>query len=57
MPGDRRDEVIGTDGQCGPAPVLVMGGLNISSPAVVAKIETCYPRTLADLPLVQVRSR
>jgi hypothetical protein len=57
MPGDRRDEVIGTDGQCGPAPVLVMGGLNISSPAVVAKIEACYPRTLADLPLVQVRSR
>jgi len=56
MPRDRRDDVTGADG-CDAAPVLVMSGFNISPPALIAKMEACYPRTLADLPLVQVRSR
>ena len=57
MPHDRRDDVAATDGQCGAAPVLVMSGFNISPPAAIAKMEACYPRTLAELPFVQVRSR
>jgi len=57
MPRDRRDDVAEADEQCGAAPVLVMSGLSISSPALVATMEACYPRTLAKLPLVQVRSR
>ena len=57
MPRDRRDDVTGADSQCGAAPVLVMSGFNISPPALVAKMEACYPRTLAELPFVQVRSR
>jgi mannosyltransferase len=57
MPHDRRDDVTTAGWPCGAAPVLVMSGFNISPAATVAKIEACYPRTLAELPFVQVRSR
>jgi len=56
MPHDRRDDVTTAEWQCGAAPVLVMSGFNISSPATLAKMKACYPRTLAELPFVQVRS-
>jgi hypothetical protein len=57
MPHDRRDDVTTAETQCGAGPVLVMSGFNISLPAEVAKMKACYPRTLAELPFVQVRSR
>ncbi len=57
MPHDRRDDVTTAELPCGAAPVLVMSGFNISPPATLAKMQACYPRTLADLPLVQVRAR
>ena len=57
MPPERRGDVIKAGKQCGTAPVLVMTGIDISPPAAVAKMDGCYPRILADLPLIQVRSR
>jgi hypothetical protein len=56
MPQDRRDEVTKAGRQCGAAPMLVMSGFNFMPPALVAKMEACYPRTVAEFPLVQVRS-
>jgi len=57
MPHDRRDDVTTTDAQCGTAPVLVMSGIKMSQPSAIAEMDACYPRTLATLPSVQVRSR
>jgi hypothetical protein len=57
MPRERRDDVAEAGKLCGVAPVLVMSGFNLSPPAAVARMDACYPRTLVELPLIQVRSR
>jgi hypothetical protein len=56
-PPERREDVTETGAQCGAAPVLVMSGIDMFPPAVIGKIDACYPRNLADLPFIQVRSR
>jgi mannosyltransferase len=56
MPRERRADVAKAK-QCGPAPILVMSGFDIASPARIATMKACYPRTLAELPHIQVRSR
>ena len=57
MPPERRDDVTKAGKQCGASPVLVMAGFDISPPAAISKMDACYPQTLAELPLVQIRSR
>ena len=60
MPRERSDDITNAGGKkwkCGDTSVLIMSGFDTSSPAEIAELDACYPRTLAELPLVQVRSR
>jgi hypothetical protein len=57
MPHERRDDIIGADKHCGSSAVLVISGFDYIPPAQFAQMDGCYPRTLADLRSIQVRSR
>jgi hypothetical protein len=55
MPRERRDDV-GDAKKCEPSAILVISGIDSMPPTEVAKLTACYPRTVAELPLIQVRS-
>jgi hypothetical protein len=57
MPPERRADLVGADKQCSPARILVMSGFDLASSGEVAKMDTCYPQTLAELSSIQVRAR
>jgi mannosyltransferase len=57
MPPGRRADLIGAGKQCGPARILVMSGFDLAPPDEIAKMDACYPQTLAELPLIRVRAR
>lgn len=57
FPPERRSEVVGVDTVCGPAPLLIITGRNISPPKNVVAMENCYPNVLERFYLIEVRSR
>jgi mannosyltransferase len=56
MPPERRADLVGADNQCSPARILVMSGFDLASSGEVAKMDACYPQTLAELPLTGTRT-
>jgi len=56
VPPARRSSVIGLSA-CGSARVLVLTGRDIVSEDRISAMETCYPRLVRRLMLVEVRTR
>jgi mannosyltransferase len=57
LPPARRSAAVAMDGGCGSAPVVILSGRGIVSDREIAKAESCFPRVIARMPLVEVRSR
>jgi mannosyltransferase len=57
MPPARRDAAISMGNECGQAPVLILSGRDITAEKQIAAAETCYPRVIAKLKLIEVRAR
>jgi hypothetical protein len=54
---ERRAAAVGLRNKCGTAPVLILSGRGVAQPEKVAAAEAYYPRVLAHLHLVEVRTR
>jgi hypothetical protein len=52
---DRRTDAVGMNDKCGNARVLIIGGFGVASE--VANAEVCYPKLLARVHAVEVRTR
>ncbi|HZO81019.1 MAG TPA: hypothetical protein VFB33_04940 [Candidatus Binataceae bacterium] len=57
VPPARRADVVGVQGDCGSARVLILGGRGLYPPQQIARLEACYPHTVAVLHKVEVRVR
>ncbi len=57
LPPERRPEALAMDRGCGPAPVLILSGRRVMPDEEIAVAEACYPRVVAKLNLVEVRTR
>jgi len=57
LPPERRRDAVAMEGRCGPAPVVILSGRGVVSDQEIAAAESCYPRVLARLQLVEVRAR
>ena len=62
LPSERRAEAVAMDSnpiatRCGTAPVLIFRKYTRATAPQVAAIEACYPRVIANLNLIEVRTR
>jgi hypothetical protein len=62
LPSERRAKAVAMDStpietKCGTAPVLIFRKYTRTTPPQVAAIEACYPRVIANLNLIEVRTR
>ena len=46
-----------TETNCGTAPVLIFQNQTKAPPAQIAAVKACYPRVIAKLNLIEVRTR
>jgi len=57
LPPERRRDAVAMARNCGSAPVLILSGRGVISNDEIAAAETCYPRLIARLQLIEVRAR
>jgi hypothetical protein len=57
LASDRRTDVVSMGDQCGSARVLIIGGFGGATAADLATAQKCYPRLLARVHAVEVRTR
>jgi hypothetical protein len=57
LPPERRGDAVGMNRKCGAAPVVILSGRGVVSDEEIAMAEACYPRLIARLQLVEVRTR
>jgi hypothetical protein len=57
MPPERRADAVSMGSECSQAPVLILSGRDITPAKQITAAETCYPRMIAKLKMVEVRGR
>jgi hypothetical protein len=57
LPPDRRADAVGMNDKCGSARVLIVGGFGGAQAQGIAAAQACYPRLLARVHAVEVRTR
>jgi hypothetical protein len=57
MPPERRNAAVAMMGECSQGSVLILSGRSTAPDKWIAAAEACYPRVIAKLNLVEVRTR